>query len=42
MRAFAWFAGTLVAAGLVTAIIAYPVYELTSQVASWPFHRVAT
>jgi membrane protease YdiL (CAAX protease family) len=39
MRAFA---GTLVAAGLVTAIIAYPVYELTSQVASWPFHRVAS
>ena len=27
MRAFAWFVGTLVAAGLVTAIIAYPVYR---------------
>jgi uncharacterized protein len=42
MRAFAWFVGTLVAAGLITALVAYPVYELTSQVASWPFHRVAS
>jgi membrane protease YdiL (CAAX protease family) len=42
MRAFAWFLGTLVAAGLIAAVIAYPVYELTSQVASWPFHRVAS
>jgi uncharacterized protein len=42
MRAFAWFLGMLVAAGLITALIAYPVYELTSQVASWPFHRVAS
>ena len=42
MRAFAWFVGTLVAAGIITAIIAFPVYELTSQVASWPFHRVAS
>jgi hypothetical protein len=42
MRAFAWFLGVLVAAGLFTALLAYPVYELTSQVASWPFHRVAS
>jgi hypothetical protein len=42
MRAFAGFVGVLVAAGLLTAVIAYPVYELTSQVASWPFHRVAS
>jgi membrane protease YdiL (CAAX protease family) len=42
MRAFAWFFGVLVTAGLATALIAYPVYELTSQVASWPFHRVAS
>jgi hypothetical protein len=42
MRAFAWVLGTLVAAGIITAIIAFPVYELTSQVASWPFHRVAS
>jgi uncharacterized protein len=42
MRAFAWFVGTLIAAGLVTAVIAYPVYELTAHVAPWPFHRVAS
>jgi membrane protease YdiL (CAAX protease family) len=42
MRAFGWFFGTLLAAGLVTALIAYPVYELTSQFAPWPFHRVAS
>ena len=42
MRAFGWFVGTLVAAGLITALIAYPVYDLTSQVAPWPFHRVAS
>jgi hypothetical protein len=42
VRSFAYFAGTLIAAGLLAALIAYPVYELTSQVASWPFHRVAS
>jgi hypothetical protein len=41
MRAFAWFFGTLVAAALAAATLAYPVFELTSRVASWPFHRVA-
>lgn len=40
MRAFAWFLGVLVAAGLAAAAIAYPVFELTSRIASWPFHRV--
>jgi uncharacterized protein len=40
MRAFAWFLGVLIAAGLAAATIAYPVFELTSQVAPWPFHRV--
>jgi membrane protease YdiL (CAAX protease family) len=40
MRAFAWFLGVLVAAGLAAAAIAYPVFELTSRVAPWPFHRV--
>ena len=40
MRAFAWFLGVLVAAGLAAAAIAYPVFELTSSVAPWPFHRV--
>jgi uncharacterized protein len=40
VRAFAWFLGVLVAAGLIAAAIAYPVFELTSRVAPWPFHRV--
>jgi membrane protease YdiL (CAAX protease family) len=40
MRPFAWFLGVLVAAGLAAATIAYPVFELTSRIASWPFHRV--
>jgi membrane protease YdiL (CAAX protease family) len=40
MRAFAWFLGVLVAAGLAAATIAYPVFELTSRIAPWPFHRV--
>ena len=40
MRAFAWFLGVLVAAGLAAASIAYPVFELTSRIAPWPFHRV--
>lgn len=41
MRAFAWFFGTLLAAGLIAATLAYPVFELTSRFAPWPFHRVA-
>jgi len=41
MRAFAWFLGTLVAAALAAAALAYPVFEITSRLASWPFHRVA-
>ena len=32
--------GVLVAAGLAAAVIAYPVFEVTSRVAPWPFHRV--
>jgi uncharacterized protein len=40
MRAFAWFLGVLVAAGVAAAAIAYPVFELTSLIAPWPFHRV--
>jgi membrane protease YdiL (CAAX protease family) len=40
VRAFAWFLGVLVAAGLAAAVIAYPVFELTSHMAPWPFHRV--
>jgi uncharacterized protein len=41
VRGFAWFFGTLLAAGLISAALAYPAFELTSQFASWPFHRVA-
>jgi uncharacterized protein len=40
MRAFAWFLGVLVAAGLAAATIVYPVFELSSRIAPWPFHRV--
>jgi membrane protease YdiL (CAAX protease family) len=40
VRAFAWFLGVLVAAGLAAGAIAYPVFELTSRIAPWPFHRV--
>ncbi len=40
MRAFASFLGVLIAAGLAAAAIAYPVFELTSRIAPWPFHRV--
>ena len=41
MRAFAWFFATLLAAALAAAALACPVFELTSRVAPWPFHRVA-
>jgi membrane protease YdiL (CAAX protease family) len=42
MRAFAWFVGALLLAGLIGALIAYPVYGLTSSFAAWAFHRVAS
>lgn len=42
MRAFAWFVGCILFAGLLGASIAYPAYALSSSVASWPFHRVAS
>src|ERR1700733_604497 len=42
MRAFAWFVGAIVLAGVVGAVLASPVYELTSGFASWAFHRVAS
>jgi membrane protease YdiL (CAAX protease family) len=41
MRAFAWFLGSILLAGLIGAAIAYPAYELTSSFANWAFHRVA-
>jgi membrane protease YdiL (CAAX protease family) len=42
MRAFAWFLGSILLAGLIGAAIAYPAYELTSTFANWAFHRVAS
>jgi membrane protease YdiL (CAAX protease family) len=42
MRAFAWFLGSILLAGLIGATIAYPAFELTSSFAGWAFHRVAS
>jgi membrane protease YdiL (CAAX protease family) len=42
MRAFAWFVGAIVLAGVIGALLSFPVYELTSGFASWAFHRVAS
>jgi uncharacterized protein len=42
MRAFGWFLGSILLAGLIGASIAYPAYELTSTFSNWPFHRVAS
>jgi membrane protease YdiL (CAAX protease family) len=42
MRAFAWFLGSILLAGLIGASLAYPAYELTSSFAEWAFHRVAS
>jgi uncharacterized protein len=41
MRAFAWFLGAILLAGMISALIAYPAYELTSTFAGFKFHRVA-
>jgi membrane protease YdiL (CAAX protease family) len=42
MRAFAWFVGAIVLAGVIGALLAYPAYELTSTFAGFAFHRVAS
>ena len=42
MRAFAWFIGSILLAGLIGASLAYPTYELTASFADWAFHRVAS
>jgi len=42
MRAFAWFVGAIVLAGLIGALIAYPAYEATATFAHFAFHRVAS
>ena len=41
MRAFAWFLGSILLAGLIGALIAYPAFQLTSTFANFAFHRVA-
>jgi uncharacterized protein len=42
VRAFAWFLGLILLAGLIGATLAYPAYQLTSSFAPWAFHRVAS
>lgn len=42
MRAFAWFLGAILLAGLVGALLAYPAYEVTTRFANFAFHRVAS
>jgi uncharacterized protein len=42
MRAFAWFLGAVLLAGLIAALIAYPAFELTATFANFAFHRVAS
>ncbi|HEV7613102.1 MAG TPA: CPBP family intramembrane glutamic endopeptidase [Steroidobacteraceae bacterium] len=42
MRAFAWFFGTILLAGLIGACLAYPAFELSSTFAGFAFHRVAS
>ena len=40
MRAFAWFLGAILLAGVLSACVAYPAYELITNFASFAFHRV--
>jgi membrane protease YdiL (CAAX protease family) len=42
MRAFAWFLGVILLAGLIAAALAYPAFEFTQSFANWAFHRVAS
>jgi len=42
MRAFGLFLVVFIMAGIIGAGLAYPAYELTSTVAGWAFHRVAS
>jgi uncharacterized protein len=42
MRAFAWFLGAVLLAGLIGAGLAYPAYQLTAMFADFAFHRVAS
>jgi membrane protease YdiL (CAAX protease family) len=42
VRAFAWFIGAILLAGLIGALLSFPAYELTSTFVNWAFHRVAS
>jgi membrane protease YdiL (CAAX protease family) len=42
MRAFLWFLGAFLLAGILAACIAYPAYEATTHFAHFAFHRVAS
>lgn len=42
MRAFAWFLGAILLAGLIGGLLAYPAYEASLSFADWAFHRVAS
>jgi len=42
MRAFAWFLCAILLAGIFTACVAYPCYELTTHFANFAFHRVGS
>jgi uncharacterized protein len=42
MRAFALFLGAILLAGIFTACVAYPAYELTTSFAHFAFHRVGS
>jgi uncharacterized protein len=42
MRAFCWFVGAIILAGVMGAALSYPAFELTSTFASFAFHRVAS
>jgi uncharacterized protein len=42
MRAYAWFVGAILLAGVIGAVLSFPAYELTSTFANWAFHRVAS
>ena len=42
MRAYLWFVGAIVLAGVLAACVAYPAFELTRPFAQFAFHRVAS
>jgi membrane protease YdiL (CAAX protease family) len=42
MRAFVWFLGAILLAGLLAALLGYPAYEFTTHFAQFAFHRVTS